>query len=106
MITFNPKKNLNEFKELKNRNFLNDHFKHETEIKTILQFTNCYIFVAICDFKCIIYCFNFIGQIISEGGVKLLLNLFKECSAEGKLKAAHGLVKLGSHCDPNIAFTG
>ena len=36
----------------------------------------------------------------------MLLNLFKECSAEGKLKAAHGLVKLGSHCDPNIAFTG
>uniref|UniRef100_A0A915DSP8 UNC-45/Cro1/She4 central domain-containing protein n=1 Tax=Ditylenchus dipsaci TaxID=166011 RepID=A0A915DSP8_9BILA len=44
------------------------------------------------------------GQIISEGGAKLLLTLYKECTAEGKLKAAHGLAKLGSHSNPNIAF--
>uniref|UniRef100_A0A914HYB2 Metalloendopeptidase n=1 Tax=Globodera rostochiensis TaxID=31243 RepID=A0A914HYB2_GLORO len=49
---------------------------------------------------------DLIGQIISEGGVKLLLNLFKKCSAEGKLKAAHGLAKLGVCSDPNIAFPG
>uniref|UniRef100_A0A915DL75 Uncharacterized protein n=1 Tax=Ditylenchus dipsaci TaxID=166011 RepID=A0A915DL75_9BILA len=36
------------------------------------------------------------GQIISESGVKLLLTLYKECT-EGKLKAAHGLAKLGSY---------
>jgi len=49
---------------------------------------------------------EFTGQIISDGGARLLLNLFKECSASGKLKAAHALMKLGSFFDPNIAFTG
>ncbi|KAI1716556.1 myosin-binding striated muscle assembly central domain-containing protein [Ditylenchus destructor] len=46
------------------------------------------------------------GQIISEGGAKLLLKLHKECSAVGKLKAAHGLAKLGARSDPSIAFPG
>ncbi|KAL3118992.1 hypothetical protein niasHT_003775 [Heterodera trifolii] len=49
---------------------------------------------------------DLIGQIISEGGVKLLLHLFKKCSAEGKLRAAHGLAKIGIRSDPNIAFSG
>uniref|UniRef100_A0A914ZCE2 UNC-45/Cro1/She4 central domain-containing protein n=1 Tax=Panagrolaimus superbus TaxID=310955 RepID=A0A914ZCE2_9BILA len=46
------------------------------------------------------------GQIISEGGAKLLLHLFKECTPDGKIKAAHGLAKLGTKADPNIAFGG
>ncbi|KAL3103383.1 hypothetical protein niasHS_002569 [Heterodera schachtii] len=49
---------------------------------------------------------DLIGQIVSEGGVKLLLHLFKKCSAEGKLRAAHGLAKIGIRSDPNIAFSG
>jgi hypothetical protein len=48
----------------------------------------------------------FLGKIISEGGVKLLLNLYKECNAEGKLKAAHALARLGAFADPSIAFAG
>ena len=46
------------------------------------------------------------GHIIAEGGAKLLLHLYKECSGEGKIKAAHGLAKLGTKADPNIAFGG
>lgn len=46
------------------------------------------------------------GQIISQGGARLLLHLYKECSADGKLKAAHGLARLGTRSDPNIAFPG
>uniref|UniRef100_A0A7E4W9Q9 UNC45-central domain-containing protein n=1 Tax=Panagrellus redivivus TaxID=6233 RepID=A0A7E4W9Q9_PANRE len=46
------------------------------------------------------------GQIISEGGSKLLLTLFKECTPDGKIKAAHGLAKLGRKSDPAIAFSG
>lgn len=49
---------------------------------------------------------KFLGQIIGEGGAKLLLNLYKECTPEGKIKAAHGLARLGINADPNIAFPG
>lgn len=54
---------------------------------------------------CKLFCF-FIGQIISEGGAKLLLVLYKECNPEGKIKAAHGLARLGVCSDPDIAFPG
>uniref|UniRef100_A0A914MDV7 UNC-45/Cro1/She4 central domain-containing protein n=1 Tax=Meloidogyne incognita TaxID=6306 RepID=A0A914MDV7_MELIC len=46
------------------------------------------------------------GQIISEGGAKLLLQLYKECTADGKIKAAHAIARLGAHNDPNIVFAG
>ncbi|CEF60967.1 Armadillo-like helical domain and Tetratricopeptide-like helical domain and Tetratricopeptide repeat-containing domain and Tetratricopeptide TPR2 repeat and Armadillo-type fold domain and Tetratricopeptide repeat and UNC-45/Ring assembly protein 3 family-containing protein [Strongyloides ratti] len=46
------------------------------------------------------------GQIVSEGGAKLLLTLVKECNPEGKIKAAHALAKIGSFSDPNITFSG
>jgi len=46
------------------------------------------------------------GQIISEGGAKLLITLYKECNGEGKIKAAHGLAKLGKMADPTVAFAG
>lgn len=46
------------------------------------------------------------GQIVSEGGAKLLLTLYKEAEGEGKIKAAHGLARIGKRSDPNIAFTG
>jgi hypothetical protein len=46
------------------------------------------------------------GQIVSEGGAKLLLNLYKEADIEGKLKAAHGLARLGKQSDPSITFAG
>ncbi|KAL7071749.1 hypothetical protein ACQ4LE_009377 [Meloidogyne hapla] len=46
------------------------------------------------------------GQIISEGGAKLLLQLYKECTADGKIKAAHAIARLGTHNDPNIVFAG
>jgi len=49
---------------------------------------------------------RYVGRIISEGGVKLLITLFKECTAEGKIKAAHGLARLGAHSDPDEAFHG
>jgi protein unc-45 len=49
---------------------------------------------------------SYSGQIISQGGARLLLHLYKECSADGKLKAAHGLARLGTRSDPNIAFPG
>nr|CAD2167194.1 unnamed protein product [Meloidogyne enterolobii] len=46
------------------------------------------------------------GQIISEGGAKLLLQLYKDCTADGKIKAAHAIARLGAHNDPNIVFAG
>lgn len=46
------------------------------------------------------------GQIISEGGAKLCLQLYKEAEGEGKIKAAHALAKLGCAADPNIVFSG
>lgn len=46
------------------------------------------------------------GQIVSEGGAKLLLNLYKEAEGEGKIKAACGLARLGKQSDPNITFAG
>lgn len=46
------------------------------------------------------------GQVVSEGGAKLLLNLYKEAEGEGKIKAAHALAKLGVASDPNITFAG
>uniref|UniRef100_A0A0N5BDT4 TPR_REGION domain-containing protein n=1 Tax=Strongyloides papillosus TaxID=174720 RepID=A0A0N5BDT4_STREA len=46
------------------------------------------------------------GQIVSEGGAKLLLKLVKDCNPEGKIKAAHALAKIGSFSDPNITFSG
>uniref|UniRef100_A0AC34R7E1 UNC-45/Cro1/She4 central domain-containing protein n=1 Tax=Panagrolaimus sp. JU765 TaxID=591449 RepID=A0AC34R7E1_9BILA len=41
------------------------------------------------------------GQIISDGGSKLLLTLYEECTADGKIKAASGLARLGKMADPN-----
>ncbi|KAK6061899.1 hypothetical protein COOONC_00437, partial [Cooperia oncophora] len=46
------------------------------------------------------------GRIISEGGTKLCLRLTKEATAEGKIKAAHAIAKLGARTDPQIAFPG
>ncbi|KAH7728119.1 UNC-4 protein5 protein [Aphelenchoides avenae] len=46
------------------------------------------------------------GQIISEGGAKLLLHIYKNGSEDGKIPAAHALAKLGVKSDPNIAFPG
>ncbi|KAK0423976.1 hypothetical protein QR680_008441 [Steinernema hermaphroditum] len=46
------------------------------------------------------------GQVLSEGGAKLLLTLTKEANPEGQIKAAHALAKLGSNADPSIAFPG
>uniref|UniRef100_A0A914S8L0 UNC-45/Cro1/She4 central domain-containing protein n=1 Tax=Parascaris equorum TaxID=6256 RepID=A0A914S8L0_PAREQ len=46
------------------------------------------------------------GQILSEGGAKLLLRLTKEATPEGKIKAAHAIARLGSEADPTIAFPG
>ncbi|KAI6191741.1 Protein unc-45-like protein B [Aphelenchoides bicaudatus] len=46
------------------------------------------------------------GQVVSEGGAKLLLNLYKEADGDGKIKAAHGLAKLGKQSDPNLTFAG
>lgn len=49
---------------------------------------------------------NVSGQIISEGGAKLLLHIYKNGSEDGKIPAAHALAKLGVKSDPNIAFPG
>ncbi|VDM43851.1 unnamed protein product [Toxocara canis] len=46
------------------------------------------------------------GQILSEGGAKLLLRLTKESTPEGKIKAAHAIARLGAEADPTIAFPG
>uniref|UniRef100_A0A1I7RKR3 TPR_REGION domain-containing protein n=2 Tax=Bursaphelenchus xylophilus TaxID=6326 RepID=A0A1I7RKR3_BURXY len=46
------------------------------------------------------------GQIVSEGGAKLCLTLYKEADEEGRIKAAHALAKLGVASDPNITFAG
>ncbi|XGW05824.1 hypothetical protein V3C99_016297 [Haemonchus contortus] len=46
------------------------------------------------------------GRIICEGGTKLCLRLTKEATAEGKIKAAHAIAKLGAKTDPQIAFPG
>uniref|UniRef100_A0A915Q3F6 Protein unc-45 homolog B n=1 Tax=Setaria digitata TaxID=48799 RepID=A0A915Q3F6_9BILA len=46
------------------------------------------------------------GQILSEGGAKLCLQLAKNATAEGKIKAAHAIARLGSQVDPSIAFPG
>ncbi|PIO77194.1 tetratricopeptide repeat protein [Teladorsagia circumcincta] len=46
------------------------------------------------------------GRIICEGGTKLCLRLTKEATAEGKIKAAHAIAKLGAKADPQIAFPG
>uniref|UniRef100_A0A0N5AQ81 Protein unc-45 homolog B n=1 Tax=Syphacia muris TaxID=451379 RepID=A0A0N5AQ81_9BILA len=46
------------------------------------------------------------GQVISEGGCKLLLRLTKEATGEGKIKAAHAIARLGVQADPTIAFPG
>lgn len=43
---------------------------------------------------------------ISEGGAKLCLQLYKEAEGEGKIKAAHAIAKLGCAADPSIAFSG
>ncbi|CAJ0956400.1 unnamed protein product, partial [Mesorhabditis belari] len=46
------------------------------------------------------------GRIISEGGTKLCLHLYKNANPEGQIKAAHCLAKLGAKADPSIAFAG
>ena len=46
------------------------------------------------------------GRIVSEGGARLLLTLYKDAEGEGKIKAAHALAKLGTRADPQIAFAG
>ncbi|KAI6209433.1 Protein unc-45-like protein B [Aphelenchoides besseyi] len=49
---------------------------------------------------------DFTGQIVKEGGAKLLLDLYKTADTEGKIKAAHALAKLGRNSDPSITFAG
>lgn len=46
------------------------------------------------------------GRIVSEGGARLLLTLYKDAEGTGKIKAAHALAKLGTHADPQLAFAG